>query len=187
MIRRVLCSVCIALLASGTAGAAEPAPRVRLDTTAGIIDIELDPARAPATVANFLDLVDSGFYDGLVFHRVVANFVIQAGGYDAALEYRAPPRRVVNESANALRNTMGTVSMARLADPDSADSQFFINVRDNPHLDAAPGRAGYTVFGRVVAGMDVVTEIELADTGVRNQMAGVPVEPVIIRRAERLR
>jgi cyclophilin family peptidyl-prolyl cis-trans isomerase len=167
--------------------AAEDArPQVRLTTSLGVIDLELLPDRAPQTAANFLRLVDDGFYDGLIFHRVVANFVIQAGGYDAAMNYREPPGTVVNESMNGVRNSRGTVAMARLADPDSADTQFFINVKDNGHLDARPGQPGYTVFGRVVAGMDVVTEIELADTGRRAGMVGVPETPIVIERAERL-
>lgn len=178
------------LLAAGLAPAAETAdearPQVRLSTTLGDIDLELLPERAPATVANFLRLVDDGFYDGLIFHRVVANFVIQAGGYDAAMNYREPPGTVQNESANGLRNTRGTVAMARLADPDSADAQFFVNVKDNGHLDARTGQPGYTVFARVIAGMDVVTEIELVDTAPRAGMVGVPETPVVIERARRL-
>jgi len=165
---------------------ADQSSRVRLTTSLGVIDIELDPVRAPQTVANFLDLVDAGFYDGLIFHRVVANFVIQTGGYDSQLGYREPPRQVPNESANGLRNLRGTLAMARQTDPDSADAQFFINVRDNGHLDPAPGRPGYTVFGRVIDGMDVVIEIELVDTGIAGGMAGVPETPVVIERAARL-
>ncbi|MDE0006852.1 MAG: peptidylprolyl isomerase, partial [Gammaproteobacteria bacterium] len=103
----------------------EPAPRVTLSTTAGELTIELYPDKAPATVANFLDLVESGFYEGLVFHRVIAGFMIQTGGYDGALEYRTPPRQVVNESSNGLANRRWSVAMARHADPDSAGSQFY--------------------------------------------------------------
>jgi peptidyl-prolyl cis-trans isomerase A (cyclophilin A) len=163
---------------------ADPSSRVRLTTTLGVIDIELDPVRAPQTVANFL--VDTGFYDGLIFHRVVANFVIQAGGYDSGMRYREPPRQVPNEAGNGLRNLRGTLAMARQSDPDSADAQFFINVRDNAHLDPAPARPGYTVFGRVIEGMDVVIAIELVDTGIASGMAGVPTTPVRIERAARL-
>ena len=166
--------------------AAADAPTIRLETNKGHIDIELYPAEAPQTVSNFLQLVDDDFYENLVFHRVVANFVIQAGGYDANLNYRSPPRTVVNESFNGLSNLKGTIAMARLADPDSADTQFFINVKDNGHLDGAPGRPGYTVFGKVIAGMHVVVNIELSDTAVANGMAGVPTEPVTINRAARI-
>lgn len=166
--------------------AAEDAPRVRLSTSLGDIDVELYADRAPRTVANFLERVDEGFYEGLIFHRVVAGFVIQTGGYDAEMNYREPPGNVPNESANGLRNTRGTLAMARLADPDSANTQFFINVQDNGHLDPAAGRPGYTVFGRVVDGMDVVTEIELSDTTRQGGMAGVPETPIVIERAARL-
>ena len=122
----------------------------------------------------FLALVEEGFYVGLVFHRVIPNFMIQAGGYDAELNYRPRDGQVDNESFNGLRNKRYTVAMARLSDPDSADTQFFINVRDNPHLDAQPGEPGYTVFGRVVSGMDVIETIELTDTHLRMGMAAVP-------------
>ena len=159
---------------------------VRLETTHGNIDIRLDPARAPHSVANFLQLVDDDFYSGLIFHRVVAGFVIQAGGYDENLTYRPPPGTVVNESMNGLRNQKYSVAMARLSDPDSADTQFFINTKHNPNLDGSRGKPGYTVFGQVVAGMDVVIHIELVDTHLEGGMAGVPEEDVTITRAIRL-
>lgn len=189
----LLCACMSAAAAEAEPSAGEregPAPRmkpvVRLETSAGNIDIELHSAEAPQSVANFLDLVDSNFYDGLIFHRVVANFVIQAGGYDAQLKYREPPRQVPNESRNGLANRRSTVAMARLADPHSADAQFYINVNDNAHLDPQGGGFGYTVFGKVVAGMGAVVDIELMDTEVQNGMVGVPVTPVVIRRARRL-
>lgn len=181
---RSLLALCIA--GGATAAKAADAPVVLLDTTAGEIRIQLFPDKAPRTVDNFLRLVDDGFYDGLIFHRVVANFVIQAGGYDAEMNLREPPGTVANESFNGLRNRRGTVAMARLRDPDSASAQFFINVKDNAHLDAKPGQPGYTVFGEVVAGMDAVTAIELSDTEVRQGMAGVPEAPVIINRLTRV-
>jgi cyclophilin family peptidyl-prolyl cis-trans isomerase len=152
----------------------------------GNIDVELFASRAPQTVENFLKLVDDGFYEGLIFHRVIAGFVIQTGGYDAAMNYREPPGNVVNESNNGLGNRRGTLAMARLDDPDSANTQFFINVNDNTHLNLSPDNAGYAVFGRVIDGMDVVTEIELADTGRKAGMAGVPDTPIVVERAERL-
>lgn len=177
--------------AAAASSANDPTPTIRLTTTMGDIDIVLQPDRAPLTVANFLRLVEDGFYDGLIFHRVIANFMIQAGGYDPDMNYRAPPATVPNESFNGLRNRKYRVAMARQNDPDSADAQFFINVNNNTHLDASPGQPGYTVFGEVVAGHDVVEEIELADTinfdagdGVR--MAAVPETPIIITRAVRL-
>lgn len=172
----------ILILCASLIPSAWASDRVRIETSAGEIVLTLLPERAPATVKNFLAHVNAGFYEGLVFHRVIANFVIQTGGYDAAMHYREPLGTVVNESANGLHNDRGTVAMARLDDPDSADAQFFINVRNNPHLDATSGKPGYTVFARVVEGMDVVEAIELAETTIRNGMAGVPVEPIVIRR-----
>ncbi len=181
----VLC-LCVALVPGAASADEAEAPRVRLETTLGNIDLELYPDRAPKTVANFLARVDEGFYDGLIFHRVVAGFVIQAGGYDHKLSYRSPPATVVNESVGGLQNEKYTVAMARLSDPDSADTQFFINVKHNTHLDASAAKPGYTVFARVVSGEDVVTTIELVDTGLEAGMAGVPEEDVVINRAFRL-
>jgi len=155
-------------------------PRVQIETTKGLIVVELFPDKAPLSVANFLKLVDDEFYTGLVFHRVVANFVVQAGGYDAKLTYRPPPATVANESANGLRNQRGTLAMARQQHPDSADAQFFINMRDNPHLDPVSGRAGYSVFGKVIAGMEAAERIELSDTSIQAGMAGVPENPIEI-------
>jgi peptidyl-prolyl cis-trans isomerase A (cyclophilin A) len=175
---------CLLLAAVDTRAAEEP--RVRLVTSLGNIDVELFPEKAPRTVANFLRLVDDGFYDGLIFHRVIANFMIQTGGYDVTMKEREPRGTIANESFNGLQNRSGTLAMARLADPDSAGAQFYINVNDNAHLDATPGVPGYTVFGRVIAGMDVVTDIELADTGIRAGMAGVPDEPIVLERVQRL-
>ncbi len=180
-------SALFAALLALSATAEQPAPVVRLATSAGNIDIELFPAGSPQTVDNFLRLVDEGFYDGLIFHRVIANFMVQGGGYDGALVLRKPPRTVVNESFNGLSNSRGTVAMARTNDPDSADAQFFINVTDNSYLDAKPGQPGYTVFGKVVAGMEAVADIESSRTRRRGGMADVPVENVIIQAATRLR
>ncbi len=190
--RNPILSRFLALFMSGAAvvgpAAAELAegPVVRLATSAGDIDIQLAPAQAPRTVDNFLRLVDDGFYDGLVFHRVVAGFVVQAGGYDAQLNHRPAPGTVMNESDNGLANRRGSVAMARRSDPDSAEAQFYINVQDNPNLDAQPGRPGYTVFGQVIAGMEAVTDIELSDTEMKNGMAGVPVQPIVIEEAKRI-
>jgi peptidyl-prolyl cis-trans isomerase A (cyclophilin A) len=161
-------------------------PRVAMETDFGTIEIELLEQLAPRTVSNFLQLVDDQFYDGLVFHRVIANFMIQGGGYTPDLTYKPGPGTVPNESFNGVRNTRGTIAMARLSDPDSADTQFFINVRDNPNLDADGNNAGYTVFGRVVSGMDVVDRIELVNTHLKRGMAAVPEDPVIIIKVARL-
>ena len=161
-------------------------PQVALTTEFGVIELELMPSLAPRTVKNFLDLVDAEFYDGLVFHRVIANFMIQAGGYTSDLTYKPAPDTVPNESFNGLKNKRGTVAMARMSDPDSASSQFFINVRDNRNLDADGTQAGYTVFAKVSAGMDVVSKIELVNTHLKNGMAAVPEDPVIIISIKRL-
>ena len=159
---------------------------VRFTTTVGVIDVVLYADQAPETVANFLQLVDEGFYNGLIFHRVVAGFVIQAGGYDAKMVSRESTRTVVNESKVGLGNRKGTLAMARTDDPDSADSQFFINAQDNLNLNAKPGMPGYAVFGEVVAGMDVVEQIELTPVATVDGMQGVPVTPVVIEKAERI-
>ena len=173
-------------LGFATIGHAADNPRVAMVTQFGTIEIELLPDLAPRTVDNFLALVDDQFYDGLVFHRVIANFMIQGGGYTPDLAYKPAPNKVPNESFNGVRNSRGSVAMARLSDPDSADSQFFINVRDNPHLDADGTKAGYTVFGRVAAGMEVVDKMELVNTHLKGGMAAVPEEPIVIVKMERI-
>ncbi len=185
-IRHIICGIIAAFTVGVSSLAAADNPRVQMVTDYGVIEIELMPKLSPQTVANFLELVDNKFYDGLVFHRVIANFMIQGGGYTPDLTYKPGPKTVVNESFNGVKNTRGTVAMARLNDPDSADTQFFINVKDNTHLDAAGGKAGYTVFARVVAGMDVVDKIELVNTHLSRGMAAVPEEPVIIIEVKRV-
>ena len=166
-------------------------PHVVIETSLGTMVAKLDEKRAPKTVANFLELVDLGFYDGLIFHRVIAGFVIQTGGYDVEMHRKESSREIPNESFNGLKNLKGALSMARLADPDSASSQFFINLNANTHLDALPGKPGYTVFGHLVTGTDVAEAIEFAETGIRQGMAGVPLKPIVIhsvrRRPEELR
>ena len=181
---------CAAGAAAGAA-ANDPEPKVRLTTSLGNIDVLLFPDRAPLSVANFLRLVDDGFYDGLIFHRVIANFMIQAGGFDAEMNYREAPGTVANESFNGLKNRKFRLAMARQNDPDSAGAQFFINVRNNPHLDAKSRQPGYSVFGEVIDGQDVVQEIELVDTANftmddGSKMAAVPETPVVIIEATRL-
>ncbi len=175
-----------ALLASSPDTAYGANTLVKINTDFGAIEVELMDELAPVTTRNFLELVDNDFYDGLVFHRVIANFMIQGGGYTDKMTYKPGPQTIPNESFNGVKNRRGTIAMARLSDPDSADTQFFINVKDNPHLDADGDKAGYAVFGRVVDGMDVVTQIELVNTHLSHGMAAVPEEPVIIRSIERL-
>ncbi len=164
----------------------DAAPLVEIATTQGTFVLELWPEEAPATVENFLMYVDRGFYDGLVFHRVIPDFMIQAGGFDAALAYKDPIGSVVNESVGGPRNLRATVAMARQRNPNSADSQFFVNLKDNRHLDADGQRPGYTVFGRVVIGMDIVDRISMVRTGVRSRMRDVPLENVVIESVRRM-
>jgi cyclophilin family peptidyl-prolyl cis-trans isomerase len=173
--------------AEAAAGPADN-PVVVFDTTAGPVSIELDPAKAPISVENFLKYVDAGFYDGLIFHRVIPGFMIQGGGFDASMKEKTEGIRgpIKNEASNGLSNKRGTISMARTSDPDSASSQFFISVADNARsLDARPGSAGYAVFGKVVAGMDAVDAIVKVDTGQRGPHGDVPLKPVLIKSAKR--
>ena len=158
---------------------------VVFETSKGTLTAELLPLEAPKTVENILDLVDSGFYDGLIFHRVIGGFVAQAGGYLEDMEYRDAPRTVVNESQNGLSNEKYTLSMARLPDPDSAGAQFYVNLNDNTGLDYRRGQPGYTVFGRLIDGMDVVDEIGQVETATLHGMQDVPVDSIVILRAYR--
>lgn len=159
---------------------AAPRPVVEIVTDHGPITVELRPDRAPQTVANFLALVDERFYDGLVFHRVIAGFMVQAGGFDADMNRRQAPRTVPNESVGGLANERGTIAMARTTHPDSAGAQFYINMADKAHLNAQGGKPGYTVFGRVIAGLEVAERIEAAPTDTVDGRPDVPVEPVTI-------
>ena len=169
--------------------------RVKLVTSAGDITLRLFPEKSPVTVENFLAYVDSGFYNGTIFHRVISNFMVQGGGFTTAMTEKVSGEPIVNESRNKLHNIRGTVAMARTSDPDSATAQFFINQRSNLQLDWAPGKEGYTVFGEVVKGMGVVDFIATAetDTGLMTTGAGqrpfqdVPVEAIVIKEIVRVR
>ncbi|MDA9847307.1 peptidylprolyl isomerase [Luminiphilus sp.] len=169
--------------------------RVKLVTSAGGITLRLFPEKSPVTVENFLAYVDSGFYNGTIFHRVISNFMVQGGGFTTAMTEKVSGEPIVNESRNKLHNIRGTVAMARTSDPDSATAQFFINQRSNLQLDWAPGKEGYTVFGEVVKGMGVVDFIATAetDTGLMTTGAGqrpfqdVPVEAIVIKEIVRVR
>lgn len=170
------------LLLSITALAAER-PVMTLHTNKGDIAIELRPDKAPLTVANVLQYARDGFYDGLIFHRVVRRFVIQTGGYDAELEPRPTRDPIPSEAKNGLNNEKWTVAMARTSDPDSADSQFFINLRLNMNLDARAGRDGYTVFGKVLEESEhVVSAIGKMKTHEWAGFPNMPVEPVMIEK-----
>ena len=176
----VVALVCLGADAGDGQVVAEPNPSVEIATSVGPMTVELWPEKTPLTVANFLERVDEAFYDGLIFHRVIAGFMIQAGGFDAQMNYREAPATVVNESNNGESNLQWTIAMARAGDPDSAGAQFYINVSDSQRLDAAPGKPGYTVFGKLIAGMDVAGEIEFADTGTVGGRPDVPLEPITI-------
>jgi peptidyl-prolyl cis-trans isomerase B (cyclophilin B) len=159
---------------------------VVLTTNFGDISIELNAEKAPITVANFLQYVEDGFYDGMIFHRVISNFMIQGGGFDANMKQKATMAPIKNEADNGLSNDEYTIAMARTAVPDSATGQFFINVKNNDFLNHTSPTAsgwGYCVFGKVVAGMDVVDKIKAVKTTSKAGHADVPVEPVIIEKA----
>ena len=159
---------------------------VVLTTTLGEIEVELDEAKAPITVKNFLQYVDEGFYDGVIFHRVISGFMIQGGGFTPAMQQKKTRATIQNEAANGLKNLRGTLAMARTSAPHSASAQFFINHKDNAFLDH-PGQDGwgYAVFGRVTAGMDVVDKIAAVRTGTKAGMSDVPVDAVAIVSARR--
>ena len=173
--------------------AADPAPAhpyIQIETTEGNIILELDGKQAPITVAHILGLVDSGFYDGLIFHRVIPGFMAQGGGLTPGLKLKETEAKIPNESGNGMSNLRGTIAMARTGDPHSANSQFFINVADNDRLDPnkskTRGSWGYTVFGFVIEGMDVVDKIVSVQTGPQGQFrSDVPVVPIVIKKMSR--
>ena len=176
-----------------SAAAAPPVPdsghaktRVLLKTTLGEIIIALDEERAPLSAANFLAYVNAGFYDGTVFHRVIPNFMMQGGGMSADLTPKSNRPPIKNEAANGLKNRRGTIAMARTSEVDSATSQFFINLADNPFLDhqtPSPQGYGYAVFGTVIKGMETVDAIAKVATANRGMHQNVPVKPVLIEQA----
>lgn len=165
--------------------AASAAPRVRFDTTMGSFTVRLAPDRAPLTVENFLQYVRQGFYTGTLFHRVINNFVAQAGGYDTGYKEKKATRPTIhNEAGNGLTNRRGTIAMARTGNPHSADSQFYLNLADNPDLDPLPTRWGYAVFGEVVEGMDVIDRIGHTATGAAGTFTqDAPLKPIVIEKA----
>lgn len=166
-------------------------PHIEMVTSVGTIKLELDGKQAPITVAHVLKLVDNGFYDGTIFHRVIPGFMAQGGGYTPGLKLKEKGASIVNESGNGLSNLRGTIAMARTGDPHSANTQFFINVADNDRLDPrkAPynGSWGYTVFGSVIEGMEVVDKIVSSQTGPGGEFPrDVPVVPIIIKKVARI-
>ncbi|MFT6175086.1 MAG: peptidyl-prolyl cis-trans isomerase B (cyclophilin B) [Cryomorphaceae bacterium] len=158
---------------------------VVIETNKGNISLELDPNKAPITVANFMAYVDAGFYDNTVFHRVIDGFMIQGGGFTTDGGKKETRDPILLESENGLKNDVGTIAMARTNAPNSATAQFFVNLKDNGFLNYAPGNPGYAVFGKVSSGMDVVNEIRQAETAVKQGMSDWPQEEVVITKAYR--
>jgi peptidyl-prolyl cis-trans isomerase B (cyclophilin B) len=158
---------------------------IKLHTNHGVIAIELDAEKAPKSAQNFIDYVQSGHYDGTIFHRIIDGFMIQGGGFEPGMKQKPTQAPIENEAKNGLKNVKGSIAMARTSDPHSATAQFFINVSDNSFLDY-PGQDGwgYCVFGQVVEGLDVVEAIRAVKTGRSGFHQDVPVEDVVIEKAE---
>lgn len=187
--RRTLIALALAL-AGNLALAADkvPAhPHILVETTLGNIKLELEGKLAPITVGHFLERVESGFYDGLIFHRVIPGFMVQGGGYTPGLDLKEDDATIPNESGNGMSNVRGTIAMARTNDPHSANTQFFINVADNVRLDPGNNSWGYAVFGYVIEGMEVVDKIAAVQTGPQGKLrSDVPVVPVVIKKMSRV-
>ncbi len=178
--------IMMSLLIMNISLAADKVVKVVMKTSKGDIHLELNETKAPITVKNFLSYVDKKFYDGLIFHRVIKNFMIQGGGFTKNMQQKSTQAAIKNEAANGLKNDTGTIAMARTPQKDSATSQFFINAKDNAFLNhQGPANYGYAVFGRVVKGMSVVKSIESVATTNKAGHADVPVQPVVIKSISR--
>ncbi len=185
-LRLLLLLVVCAFGSAHAADAGSANPRVVLETSEGSITIELSAKEAPLSVANFLEYVKAGFYNGTVFHRVIPNFMIQGGGFSANMDQKETRGTIKNEAGNGLKNLRGTIAMARRAEPDSATAQFFINLAANDFLDHQSDTTagmGYAVFGHVTAGMEVVDKIAATATTSVGPMSDVPVQPITIKSA----
>jgi cyclophilin family peptidyl-prolyl cis-trans isomerase len=181
LLRRTGALLLLSLALVATEAPAQEATRVVIKTSMGDIHLELYPDQAPATVENFLEYAQSGFYDGTIFHRVISHFMIQGGGFTPDMQKKGTREPIPNESNNGLSNRRGTIAMARLPQPHSATAQFFINVQNNMNLDYKGGNQwGYAVFGKVTEGLDVVDDIRYVQTASKPPFSDVPVEPVII-------
>ena len=185
MLKKLLLTACSVAFATSVM-ASDKTPHVMLDTSFGQVEIELNAEKAPISTQNFLGYVESGFYNGTQFHRVIPGFMIQGGGFDADMGQKDTFKPIKNEADNGLRNDRGTIAMARTQAVDSATSQFFINHKDNDFLNHGGRDFGYAVFGKVVRGMDVVDRIAKVRTGNRGMHQNVPVEPVLILSAKKL-
>lgn len=176
-----LISALILTMMSSITLAAQPV--ATMETNLGNIEIELAQDKAPVTVKNFIEYAQSGFYTNTVFHRVIAGFMAQGGGYDTKLQKKSTKAPIVNESSNGLKNDRATIAMARTSNPNSATSQFFINFRDNDSLNFGGPYGGYAVFGKVIKGMDVVDKMATIRTGPGGQFrSDVPTQPIIIKK-----
>jgi peptidyl-prolyl cis-trans isomerase A (cyclophilin A) len=182
MMRGLRCLLAAVLVCGAPAVMAQ---KVKLSTSMGDIVVQLDAEKAPKSVANFVQYVKDGHYDGTIFHRVIPTFMIQGGGFDSEMKQKATRASIPLESRNGLSNMRGTIAMARTMIPDSATSQFFINVVDNQRLDAAnsPDGNGYAVFGKVISGMEVVDKIRAVPVADKAGHQNVPQQPVVIRKA----
>ncbi len=184
MLKKLLLTACSVAFATSVM-ASDKTPHVLLDTSFGQVEIELNAEKAPISTKNFLEYVDSGFYNNTIFHRVIPGFMVQGGGFTDQMVQKNTRAPITNEAGNGLQNTRGTLSMARTQDPNSATSQFFINVADNDFLN--PGRdRGYAVFGKVTKGMEVVDQIVNSPTTIKKGMRDVPADPVYIKSAKRI-
>ncbi len=187
LVSAVIASAAMFLIATSTL--AQEAPRVKFATTAGDFVVELYPDKAPKTVENFLQYVKDKHYDGTIFHRVIPNFMVQGGGFDVNYVQKMTRAPVIHEGREALakggpKNVLGTIAMARTNDPQSATAQFFINVKDNEFLNPTAQNFGYTVFGKVVSGMDVIEKIKITPTGAAGPFpSDVPKTPILINTA----
>ena len=184
MLKRLVLAACSMLLATSLLAAENP--KVLMTTSLGEIEIELNQEKAPLSVKNFLNYVDTGYYRNTQFHRVIPGFMIQGGGFDANMKQKQTQPSIKNEANNGLHNVRGTISMARTQVVDSATSQFFINHKDNAVLDNGSRDFGYAVFGKVTKGMEVVDKIAQVPTGTRAGMPNVPQTPVMIVDIKRL-
>ena len=185
MKRSFLLALAAGVLGAGESVSADKNPVVILETSMGTIKIELDQAKAPITVKNFLEYVEAKHYDGVIFHRVIPKFMVQGGGFEPGMKERKTRAPIKNESSNGLANKRGTLAMARTPDPDSASAQFFINLKDNDFLDKAKAQdgVGYAVLGKVIDGMEIVDKIAGVATGTKGGHRDVPIEDVTIKSA----
>jgi peptidyl-prolyl cis-trans isomerase B (cyclophilin B) len=180
-----LASASVVSSAAAEDAAASKNPVAVIETSKGVIEVELDAQKAPKSTANFVEYAEAGFYDGTTFHRVIPDFMIQGGGLTPDMQKKETRAPIANEADNGLKNTNGTIAMARTSDPNSATSQFFINTKDNGFLDhtaKTPQGWGYAVFGKVTKGMDVVEVIEAVKTTSKEGQRDVPVEDVLIKK-----